>query len=251
MLKNGLLFIAMAFLVSDQAFSLASFSNDDTEIRWPDVAVVDEGSPSRILGMAVFSKEQCSKTIRTQASIWGDSSLKSPLSPRSRLGLGVGLQEKAQDLWNRRCFDEAARFYEKAAEAYQEVIQLSAGDPSPVQRTFRLQASMNMATIYIQVGAYDAARSVLNMTLSERDAYLPAITRLAEVELRSGQPQLALAITERLRNKPYEDIGVLSVGQFWAVRADAHCQLGYIEEANKEIKIARRADPNVREAQCR
>lgn len=243
MWKHGLLFIAMAVLPSDVA------SQPAPELVELSPTIGEESV--QILGRVTYGSAKDCSTIRTQRAIWEDASRKSPMLPRPRIGLGVGLQEKAKNLWDRQCYDEASKLYEQAAKAYGEVIQLSAGDNSPVSRTFRLQASMNLATIFIQVGEYDAARGVLAATLNERDAYLPAITRLAEVELRMGRPAEALAVTDRLRDKPYEDIGGLSVGQFWALRADAHCQLGFAEEANREIKLARRNDPNVREAQCR
>lgn len=241
MLKHGLLFIALTFLSSDTA----SFSAP--ELR---ELSVTEGEPLRILGRLQYDRKDC-RPIRTQAGIWGDSVEKAPLNPRARLGLGVGLQERAQNLWSRKCVDEAFEFYDKAAKAYWEVIQLSAGDPSIEGRTFRLQARMNIATVYIQLGEFDGARVVLNATLAERDAYLPAITRLAEVEMRSGNPIAALAVTDRLRGKDFEDIAGLSIGQFWALRAQAHCQLGDVPQANWEIEKARRNDPNVIKAQCR
>lgn len=241
MLKLWPLFIALTFLSTDAV----SFPQPDLQEL---SATIGEG-PVQILGRVQFDRRDCSP-VRTQASIWGDSVGKSPLNPRSRLGLGVGLQEKAQDLWSRRCFEKALEFYDRATRAYGEVIQLSAGDPSPVIRTFRLQASMNQATIFIQTHDFDAARTVLVSVLSERAEFLPAIARLAEVEMRSGNPLAALSVTDRLRGKRFEDVGLLSVGQFWAVRAEAHCDLGDVAQANWEVEQARKNDPSIAKAKC-
>lgn len=249
MLKNGLLFVVLTLVSSDSRYILANYS-EYVKVEYPELSVNEGEESVQILGRTSLIHNDCDRPIRTQASIWKDAVNKAPLNPRARLGVGVGLHEAADISMGRKCIEAALKFYEQAARSYGEVIQLSAGDPSPGGRTFRLSARMNLATIYTQVRDYDAAREVLNATLVERDAWLPAITRLAELEIRSGKPLDALAVTDRLRGKPIEDVAQLSIGQFWAVRAQAHCMIGDIEQANIEIKQARRSDPNVVKAKC-
>lgn len=243
MLRLGLLFIVMAFLYA----SSAAYS--PVALRELSAVVEGESGALLVVGRLQYHEKDCSP-MKTQAGIWADSLSKSPLSVRSRLGVGVGLYAQANDLWRRGCNDEAVKLFERSVGLYQQVIQLSSGDASNTARTHRMQASMNTATVFILLQEYDAARQVLNAALMERDAYLPAIVRLAEVELRSGNPKAALAVTDRLRGRPFEDIAGLSVGLFWAFRAEAHCQLGDAKQANWEIEKAHRSDPDIREARC-